>query len=200
MPARLKLLVVCVFALSLTITSTSVPRQGARPGLIPPSYSSGGSPAVGAAPAVTIIAWADRTRYAPGDVLHLNAILRNETESTVYVDRSMTGFWEGGNLGLDIRDEQGNHIPLPFLTHVPPPPPKQEASSLLPLESGYQYGTWLEFVVKDLFAKPGKYSIRITYHNWLPKEFIPQELRAQHVLAADAPAIDSEPVWIEVTQ
>lgn len=200
MATRLKPLVVCVFILCPAITSATVSRQGARPGSIPPARNSRGTPAVATAPAMRIIIWADRTRYAPGDVLQLNAVLRNETGSTVYVDQRMSGFWDGGNLGLDICDEQGNHIPLPFLTHVPPPPPRQEASSLLPLESGYQYGTWLEFVVKDLFAKPGKYSIRITYHNWLPKEFIPQDLRTQHVLAADAPAIVSEPVWIEVAQ
>lgn len=149
---------------------------------------------------IRLVIWTDRPKYPLSEELKLNAVLRNEGKSTVYVARRMAGFWDGGNLGIEISDEQGNHIPLPFRTHVPPPPPKEgDTSFLLPLDSGHSYGSWFALSVKDFFHNPGKYSIRITYHNWLPKEFIPRKFRGQPVLGADTPSIVSEPLWIEVT-
>jgi len=199
MPARIKLLAVCVLVLCPAITRAEVSQHGARP--IPALHRSQRAPASGTSRAVRIVAWTERTKYALRDVVQLNAMLRNEGDSTVFVDRRMAGLWDGGNLGLEITDEHGNHLRLPFLTHLPPPPPKKgDSSFLFPLETGYSYGTWLELVIKDLFHKPGRYSIQVTYHNWLPKEFVPQQLRGEHVLGAEAPTIVSDPLWIEVSQ
>lgn len=154
-------------------------------------------------PPVKMVIWTDRTKYMAKDIVQLNVLLRNEGNSTVYVSRRMAGFWDGGNLGMEISDDQGNRVPLPFASHVPPPPPppkKGDDSVLLPLEAGYSYGTWMELLTKDFFRDPGKYSIRMTYHNWLPEDFIPRRLHGQPVLGADTPPIVSEPLWIEITK
>gem|GEM_PF-1780183 len=190
----------CTLAVSLVTASPTVLRGGAS-NLAAPPHLSQGVPTAGMPLSVRLIISTDRTRYAPNELARLNAILRNDGESTVYVNRRMAGFWDGGNLGLEISDEQGHRLPLPFLTHVPPPPLKKgDTSFLIPLETGYSYGTSMELSVRDLFRKPGKYSIRVTYHNWLPRDFIPHQLRGKAVLARDTPALVSEPLWIEVTQ
>jgi hypothetical protein len=149
---------------------------------------------------ISLVIRTDHDEYSLRDAVKLNASLQNTGDTRVYVDRRM--FWTGyaGGLLLEIKDEKGNPVPARLLSDALMPPPREkDASILIPLDQGYFYGTSVNLLVADVFKKPGKYSIRVTYKSWLSKEFVPRELRKLPALWADSPEIVSEPVWIEVT-
>ncbi len=143
----------------------------------------------------------DHEKYSLNDSLRLNALLENTGDSRVYVDRRM--FWTGlsGGLKLVISDEKGNFLPAELSSDAMMPPPVQgDTSILIPLESGFLYGTSVNLSVKGFFPKPGRYSLRVIYHSMLPKELVAPELRELPALWFGAPSIPSKQVWIEVTQ
>jgi hypothetical protein len=76
----------------------------------------------------------------------------------------------------------------------------EDTSILIPLDSGFLYGTSLRLLVKGFFPRPGRYSIRVIYQSMLPKELVAPQLRNLPALWSDTPSIPSDPVWIEVTQ
>jgi hypothetical protein len=150
---------------------------------------------------VSVVIRTDHGKYSLGDTVKLDVSLHNTGDREVYVDRRM--FWGGigSGLVLEIRDQQGKHVPLHLLyDHIMPPPKEGDTSILVRLDGGFFYGTEMDFLAKDGFPKPGRYSIRVTYKSWLPKEFVAAQLRGLPALWAEAPAITSEPIWIEVTR
>lgn len=153
-----------------------------------------------AAQSLSLVIWTDRPKYSRRGGLTLNASLQNNGDERVYVDRRMfwTGF--GGGLDLEIRDAMGKRVPSQLLSDAIMPPPKEgDTSILVPLDAGFFYGTSVNIKVGDFFKKPGRYSIRVTYKSWLRKEFVVPQLRDLPAVWADAPAIASEPIWIEIT-
>ena len=155
----------------------------------------------GAAQPVRVVIWTDHAKYSLSNSVKLNAALQNTGDSPIYVDRRMfwTGF--GGGLELEIRDQQGKHLPARILSDAIMPPPKEgDTSILVRLDEGFFYGTSVNLLVKDLFPRPGRYSIRVIYKSWLRREFVAPQLRDLPALWADTPQIPSAPIWIEVTQ
>jgi hypothetical protein len=143
----------------------------------------------------------DREKYSLGDFVRLTALLENTGDSRVYVDRRM--FWTGlsGGLKLVISDEKGNFLPAELSSDaMMPPPPQGDTSILIPLESGFLYGTSVNLSVKIFFPKPGRYSLRVIYNSMLPKELVAPELRELPAVWFGAPLIPSKQVWIEVTK
>ena len=150
---------------------------------------------------IEVIAHTDRAKYSIADSIKISASLENRGSAPVYIDRRM--FWTGlsGGLKLDIVDEHGKHLPARFLSDAMMPPPHEgDLSILVRLDSGFFYGTSVNLIAKDFFAKPGRYSIRIIYKSWLHKDSVAPELRALPALWEDTPQIPSEPVWIDITQ
>jgi hypothetical protein len=150
---------------------------------------------------VSMVIWTDHAKYSLRDAVKLNASLQNTGDALVYVDRRM--FWTGygGGLKLEISDEKGKPVPARLLSDALMPPPREgDTSILVPLDEGFFYGTSVNLLVADIFKKPGRYSIRVIYKSWLRKEFVTPQLRDRPALWADAPAIASEQVWIEVTR
>lgn len=153
------------------------------------------------AQSVKLLVWTDRSDYSSGEGLQVSAALQNDGGKRVYVDRRM--FWTGlgGGLGLEITDEQGNRLSArPLSDAIMPPPKEGDTSILIPLDSGFLYGTSLRLQVKDFFPKPGSYTIRVGYKSWLPKELVPSQLRNLPALWADTPVIVSEPVRIHIAK
>lgn len=150
---------------------------------------------------VSVVIWTDREQYSLGDTVRLNLSLQNAGEGTVYVDRRMYWGGYGGGLKLVISDEQGKPVPRRMLNDALMPPPKEgDASILIRLEKGYFYGTGLELSVREIFPKPGRYSIRVIYKSWLRREFVAPQLRDLPVIWEDAPDIPSAPIWVAVKQ
>jgi hypothetical protein len=81
-----------------------------------------------------------------------------------------------------------------------PPPKEGDTSILVRLDEEFFYGTWVSFLVKDVFSKPGKYSIRVIYKSWLRKEFVAPQFRHLHAVWAETPEIASPRLWIDVAQ
>ncbi len=150
---------------------------------------------------VRMVVYADHEKYSSGDSLTINALLENTGHNQVYVDRRM--FWTGlsGGLKLVISDERGHFLPAhPFSDAMMPAPRPEDTSILIPLDSGFLYGTSLRLLVKGFFPKPGRYSIRVIYQSMISKELVAPQLRNLPALWSDTPSIPSDPVWIEVTQ
>ncbi len=148
-----------------------------------------------------MVIWTGHEKYSLSGSLRLTALLENTGDSRVYVDRRM--FWTGlsGGLKLVISDEKGNFLPAELFSDAMMPPPVQgDTSILIPLESGFLYGTSVNLSVKGFFPKPGRYSLRVIYHSMLPKELVAPELRQLPALWFGTPSIPSRQVWIEVTQ
>jgi len=191
MTAFLKFFQICVFAIVLfqaseKAASPQVSQQDATPN---------------PARAIKVTVCTDHESYSLSDTVRLNALLENTGALRVYVDRRM--FWTGlsGGLKLEISDEKGNFLPAELSSDAMMPPPVQgDTSILIPLESGFLYGTSVNLSVKGFFPKPGRYSLRVIYHSMLPKELVAPELRELPALWFGAPSIPSKQVWIEVTQ
>jgi hypothetical protein len=166
-----------------------------------PATGQGKSSSVPVVQPITVVAGTDRDRYSAGDSVKLSVSLENTSNATVYVDSRM--FWGGrtGGLKVEVNDERGEPVPDKMLGDLPMPPPKEgDLSILIRLDSGFFYGTWLNFTVKDRFPKPGRYSIRVTYKSWLPKEMVARQLRDLPALWSDTPPITSAPVWVNVVR
>lgn len=189
-----RLLGICSLAFSAIllcqIGNTMVPSQVSQE----PKTSS-------AAQSVRVVIWTDHAKYSLRDSVKLSASLQNAGDAPIYVDRRMfwTGF--GGGLELEIRDEQGKHLPARLLSDAIMPPPKEDDTSILiRLDEGFFYGTSVNLRAKDFFPKPGRYSIRVIYKSWLRKEFVAPQLRDLPAVWEDTPQIASAPVWIKVTR
>lgn len=132
MTAFLKFLQICVFAIFLfqasdKAASSQVSQQNATPN---------------PARAIKVTVCTDHERYSLSDSLRLNALLEKTGASRVYVDRRM--FWTGLSSGLKlvITDEKGNFPPAELFSDAMMPPPREgDTSILIPLESGFLYGT-----------------------------------------------------------
>ncbi len=191
MTAFLKFFQICVFAIVLfqasdKAASPQVSQQDATPN---------------PARAIKVTVCTDHESYSLSDTVRLNALLENTGALRVYVDRRM--FWTGlsGGLKLEISDEKGNFLPAELSSDAMMPPPVQgDTSILIPLESGFLYGTSVNLSVKGFFPKPGRYSLRVIYHSMLSKELVAPELRQLPALWFGTPSIPSKQVWIEVTQ
>jgi hypothetical protein len=150
---------------------------------------------------ISVVVSTDRARYSLADNIKISVFLENTSQSVIYVDQRM--FWTGlsGGLALYFADEHGSHVPAHVLSDaMMPPPPENDTSILVRLEPGFFYGTSIGLVLKDFFAKPGKYSIRVTYKSMLPKELVAPQLRDLPALWMDTPPITSDPIWIDVAQ
>ena len=154
-----------------------------------------------AAKSVSLIVWTDRGKYSLGDGVKVNAALQNNGGEPVYVDRRMFFTGYGGGLELDMKDEKGEPITArPYSHAILPQPRPDDLSVLVRLDDGYFYGTSVGLLVKDFFPKPGRYSIRVNYKSMIGKRFVAPQLRDLPALWDDSPEIDSNTVWIEVTQ
>lgn len=163
--------------------------------------ASRGSGRENVAQRVHVLVRPNHEKYSLTDTVKLDVSLYNAGSQTVYVDRRM--FWGGfgGGLKVEIADSQGRPVPSRMLNDaLMPPPNDRDTTLLIRLDEGFFYGTELDLPVKETFSKPGRYSIRIIYKSWLRREFVAPQLRGLPAIWADAPAIASEPVWIDITQ
>jgi hypothetical protein len=153
------------------------------------------------APPIRLLIWTDRVKYSLRDGVMVNAALQNTGGETVYVDRRMFFTGYGGGLELEMEDANGKPITArPFSHAILPQPRPDDLSILIPLDDGFLYGTSVGLLVKDFFPKPGRYSISVNYKSMIGKEFVAPQLRNLPALWDDSPEIDSDTVWIEVTQ
>src|SRR5260370_40823633 len=149
---------------------------------------------------VRMVTYADDEKDSSGDSLTINALPENTGHNQVYVDRRM--FWTGlsGGLKLVISDQRGHFLPAqPFSDAMMPPPRPEDTSILIPLNSGFLYGTSIRLPVQGFLRKPGRYSIRVIYQSMIAKEFVAPQLRNLPALWSDTPSIPSDRVWIEVS-
>jgi hypothetical protein len=147
---------------------------------------------------VRLVVKADKERYSPHDTIELSVALRNDGDSTVYVDTRM--FWGySGGLQLEIRDQQGKEVPPKMQDDaIMPPAPEGDTTILNRLDQAFFYGTRRKLPINEHFRGPGTYKIRVRYKSWLRKEEVETQLRNLPAIWGDSPAIDSDPISVVI--
>jgi hypothetical protein len=139
----------------------------------------------------------DREKYSVKDVVKL--CIWFEADGWIFIDGRMLLGGPVYGLTLEVNDEWGK--PVRFGTfadaRLPPPPPRDGV--LVALDEDSFYGTRIKLNVKQIFQKPGKYSIRVIYKGWVERGKDPPPL--EDLLPIwEAPSVPSEPVWIKITR
>jgi len=149
---------------------------------------------------VSLVIMTDRPTYSLKDVIKITAVLRNDGDQPIYVDRRIDWTAAAGGIELEIRNEQGKIFPARFLSDALMPAPNEDDTSILTrLEPASLQGNYvLSLKVKGFFPKPGRYSLRAIYKSWLIRETVAPQLRSLPAVWADAPEIQSDPVWIRI--
>lgn len=149
---------------------------------------------------VSLVIMTDRPSYSLKDYIKITAALKNNGDQAAYVDRRIDWTAAAGGLELEIRNEEGKILPSRFLSDALMPPPNEDDTSILTrLEPASLQGDYvLSIEVKDFFPRPGRYSLRVIYKSWLIRETVAPQLRSLPAVWADAPEIQSDPVWIRI--
>jgi hypothetical protein len=111
-----------------------------------------------AARPVAVVIRTDHEKYSLADTVKLDVSLQNTSDATVYVDRRIFCCGIGSGLELQVRDAQGKRVPLHTIEEIMPPPKEGDTSILVPLDSGFFYGTWLDLPVKNAFPIGGAWT------------------------------------------
>ena len=115
----------------------------------------------------------DRIVYSRADAVELQLQVTNYGPNNPYIWRTDL-CWECVQaLKLHVIAADGREIASGPTSGLPPIPPRPgHPEDFIRIESGTFYGTITELKTANLFPKPGKYDLFVTYDSALPVEFV----------------------------
>ncbi|HYG99311.1 MAG TPA: hypothetical protein VD837_09285, partial [Terriglobales bacterium] len=120
---------------------------------------------------LTVEVAADHQAYVLGDPMRLAVRLRNVGSESVWIYKELLWGLRGG-LVLEITDASGRKVePEQLDDDGVVPTTLTNASSFLELPPDYEWGVVRHDKTRNLFRKPGRYSIRVKYRSPVPRAY-----------------------------